>query len=68
MNVWEKKPGGSRRFRPGRDNHPAAAQAARLCAWFVPDDEDECCSDEARSCYNCRYRRWTIDSFDCLRG
>jgi hypothetical protein len=32
---------------------------------FHPDVEEELIADEARSCYNCRYRRWTAVSFSC---
>ncbi|MBN9474220.1 MAG: hypothetical protein ABS43_28360 [Bordetella sp. SCN 67-23] len=50
---------------PRGDPARAAALAAR-CASFAPDDEDEWAADEARSCFNCRWRRWTPDSFRCL--
>jgi hypothetical protein len=32
---------------------------------FHPDVEEEQVADEDRSCYNCRYRRWTAASFVC---
>jgi len=37
------------------------------CQNFRIDDEDELVTDQDRSCYNCRYRRWTINSFVCLK-
>ena len=36
------------------------------CPWFQADDEDEWVSDDPVSCYNCRYRRWTAESFECV--
>jgi len=50
---------------PRGDHAAATAQAAR-CPGFTPDDEDEWAADEARSCFNCRWRRWTPASFRCL--
>jgi hypothetical protein len=67
MNLWEKTPSGKKRFRHGKENHRLAGQAARQCPSFIPDDDDERVSDEALSCYNCRYRRWTPDSFECMK-
>jgi len=40
---------------------------AVFCLEFVLDDEDELVSDEERTCLNCRYRRWTVDSFECMK-
>jgi hypothetical protein len=45
----------------------AAAQAAG-CAVYRPDDEDEDYLDGARTCFGCRYRRWVVGGFSCLRG
>jgi hypothetical protein len=44
-----------------------AAQAALACQHFALDDEDELVSDEELSCLNCRYRRWTQESFSCMK-
>lgn len=68
MELWEETQSGQRLFIYGREDYAKAAQAARLCAGFKDDDEDEVVSDEDRSCYNCRYRRWTRDSFECLKA
>lgn len=44
-----------------------AVQAAMACAHFALDDEDELVSDEEITCLNCRYRRWTQESFLCMK-
>lgn len=44
-----------------------AARIAANCTAFQPDEEDEQVADEAISCYNCRYRRWTIAAFTCCK-
>jgi hypothetical protein len=48
-------------------NDYQAVQAAMACAHFTIDDEDELVSDEEISCLNCRYRRWTQESFSCMK-
>jgi len=63
--MWIKCNDGLRLFRHGRENFNAAAQAAGSCTSFRADVEEEWVTDESRSCYNCRYRRWTADSFVC---
>jgi hypothetical protein len=52
----------------GRDDWAGAARIAAACRSFSPDEEDEQVADEACSCYNCRYRRWTTTSFSCCKG
>ncbi|MBY6018208.1 hypothetical protein [Ferrimonas balearica] len=42
-------------------------QLANQCPQFGPDDEDEHTDSALVSCYNCRYRRWLIDGFECRR-
>ncbi len=51
----------------GKDDWAAAARIASACGTFSPDDDDEQVAEEAQSCYNCRYRRWTAASFYCCR-
>ena len=51
----------------GKEAWQEAVEAAGLCKHFSLDDEDELVSEEERSCYNCRYRRWTPESFVCLK-
>ena len=41
---------------------------ALACTDFNPDDEDEQVSDTEVTCLNCRYRRWTQESFACLKS
>lgn len=50
------------------DDLEKAHKAAVSCPDFREDCEDECVSDDPVSCYNCRYRRWTYEGFDCLKG
>jgi hypothetical protein len=67
MSVWGEGKRG-RRFLHGTDAPLAAQQAALECGHFSRDYEEECFALEAVSCYNCRYRRWTSDSFECMKG
>jgi hypothetical protein len=53
-------------FGLGRESWAEAADIAEKCSSFVSDVEEEQIADEARSCYNCRYRRWTARSFFCM--
>lgn len=66
--MWRRDNDGVKIFTAGRNDGAAAAKAAALCDDFRPDDEDEWVADEPRSCYNCRYRRWTVRSFACMKG
>jgi len=50
-----------------RDHKAASPNAAQACLWCSLDDEDELVSDEERTCLNCRYRRWSAQSFECLK-
>lgn len=54
-------------FPGGRTAWREAAEAAIICGSFRQDDDDELVADEPVSCYNCRMRRWTVDSFVCMR-
>lgn len=45
-----------------------AGKFANDCPDFRLDCEDECVSEDAVNCLNCRYRRWTRENFDCLKG
>lgn len=60
---FEHTPAG-RTFCFGR-HAPEEARAA-VCAQYRRDDEEET-EDDTVSCYNCRYRRWTVESFVCMR-
>ena len=65
--LWHIKRTGEQEFLGGRDDWEGAARVAKNCPQFCPDLEDEFVADEPRSCYNCRYRRWTTTSFICLK-
>jgi len=68
MSSWRVNAEGQREFCLGRNAFSAAERESQNCADFRLDDEDELVVDPDRSCYNCRYRRWTTDSFVCLKG
>lgn len=65
--MWLLNQEGQKEFSGGKDDWNTAALAAEQCLSFKLDDEDELVADELRSCYNCRYRRWTTNSFVCLK-
>ncbi len=54
-------------FTGGRDDRAGAAGVAGNCRFFRMDVEEELVADETVSCYNCRYRRWTLESFSCMK-
>ncbi len=64
--MWRVLENGCREFLGGKMNWSEAASEARNCNAFLDDVEEEMVADEPRSCYNCRYRRWTAYSFICL--
>ena len=43
---------------------------AENCAYYTLDnDEDELYTDESTiTCYNCRYRRWLQEGFECMKN
>lgn len=53
-------------YTGGKCDWQIAAGIAAGCPGFLDDDEDEMAAEEPVSCYNCRYRRWTADSFSCM--
>ena len=55
-------------FRRGKTDYRFAAETAAGCSVFREDYEEEWTADEEKSCYNCRYRRWTADGFMCMKG
>ena len=63
--MWRIDADGQRQFTGGHDDWGGAARLAARCSRFRPDVEEELVADEPRSCYNCRYRRWTASSFAC---
>ncbi|MCH4888583.1 hypothetical protein EZV73_13405 [Acidaminobacter sp. JC074] len=54
-------------FLYGKENYKESRIAASGCQNFSEDDEDEQVDTVLMSCYNCRYRRWTSVSFQCMR-
>jgi len=55
-------------FNFGKSDFLKGAIAAKDCQFFEHDnDEEEEISDTERSCYNCLFRRWTADSFQCVK-
>lgn len=54
-------------FPLGHEEWLTAARMANRCNDFAPDVEEEQIADEALSCYNCRYRRWSVASIECCR-
>lgn len=63
--MWLFNGKGAKEFRGGKDDWDGAAVAAEPCSMFKEDVEEELVADQPRSCYNCRYRRWTDTSFVC---
>lgn len=64
--MWTIKDG-RRVWQGGKEDYREAADTAARCVSFRADCEEECVADEDVSCYNCRYRRWTRESFICMK-
>lgn len=54
-------------FKYGKDNYEMSRQVAKVCPAFREDDEDEQVDHILISCYNCMYRRWLSNSFECMK-
>lgn len=54
-------------FPGGKDDFAGASEQAQKCPEFRLDSSDEWVTDEILSCYNCKHRRWTMQSFTCLK-
>ena len=65
--MWYSNKRGEREFRHGQEAYSLAVEQAGSCQHFRPDVEEEWATDDERSCYNCRLRRWTQASFLCMR-
>jgi len=63
--MWRINQNNEREFTGGTEDWATAALMADSCDLFIPDVEEEQVADEPRSCYNCRYRRWSVDSITC---
>lgn len=68
MSDWIINQAGQFQFAYGKEEWRKAVENASSCNEFILDDEDELIADVDRSCYNCRFRRWTEDSFVCMKG
>ena len=55
-------------FKFGLNDFDKARQSSENCKNFSLDDEIEWVDDVEKSCYNCRYRKWTEDSFSCMKS
>ncbi|PKG55178.1 hypothetical protein [Shewanella sp. GutDb-MelDb] len=67
MDKWFTYTGGIWRFKFDSEAYFISREAAQQCCHFVEDDEDEQIDDHLRSCYNCLYRRWRPNGFDCYK-
>lgn len=65
--MWRITDKEQREFSGGKEDWAVVARIAENCREFKVDDEDEMVADEPISCYNCRFRRWTSDSFICCK-
>jgi len=65
ISMWHTDRNDDREFSAGKESWELAAAQAEACRLFRQDVEEELVSDDESSCYNCRYRRWTADSFLC---
>jgi hypothetical protein len=66
--MWKMLGNGYREYLGGQNDWSGAANEVLQCGSFREDVEEECVADEVRSCYNCRYRRWTEDTFVCVHS
>lgn len=64
--MWFTNDKDQKAFLHGQEAFGLASELASACGGFRPDVEEEWVADEERSCYNCRLRRWTAESFVCL--
>lgn len=65
--MFSRNEKGQKVFCAGKQDWDLAISAANKCTSFKPDVEEELVTDDERSCYDCRYRRWTAKSFICCK-
>jgi hypothetical protein len=46
----------------------SASEIAAKCSAYSIDDADEIFAEGSTTCFNCRYRRWLADGFECMKG
>lgn len=66
--LWIKNANGQIQFKGGKQDWAQTVEIAVFCRYFSLDYDDELAADEERSCYNCRFRRWTQTSFVCMKA
>ena len=69
--MWIRYNENGEYFRGSLDNPEdvwAAMSLAGKCPDYRIDEDDEDYCDGGRTCFNCRYRRWLADGFQCARG
>ena len=59
---------GKKVFANGKTDYEEAKKDAENCPYYSDDYEEEWVTADKRSCYNCRYRRWTAESFTCMKN
>lgn len=65
--MYFKNENGKKVFTHGKEAWEKAHEVATKCNNFKLDVEYERIADKEQSCYNCRYRKWSADSFICLQ-
>lgn len=65
--MWNFNEKGEKEFAGSKEDWAEAVKLAKACSNFKIDVEDELITEEPVSCYNCRYRRWSLKSFTCLK-
>jgi hypothetical protein len=55
-------------FLENEDDYRVASEIAVDCSLYSVDDDDEDYCEGVRTCFNCRYRRWLADGFQCMKG
>ena len=62
--------GNNFRFRgslESADDLLAASEIAGECPVYSIDEDDEDYCEGKMTCFNCRYRRWLADGFQCVK-
>lgn len=67
--MFELRKGGKKYFKYGKESFDKAVEQASSCKDFELDkDENELVTSTIKnSCYNCTFRRWTQESFCCMK-
>lgn len=53
-------------YANGKNDWKGTNLVAAGCGYFTFDTEEEIIEEGIVSCYNCRFRRWTRNSFTCM--